>query len=166
MTSFNNWIKKLDMQAHPEGGYFRESYRSDEIIPGSALPDRYGSDRSFSTAIYFLLTSDNPSRFHKVASDEGWHFYDGSPVRLHVISPIGEYREVLVGCDLEKGILPQFVVPAEHWFAAEVVDDESYSLVGCTVAPGFDFSDFELAEQNDLQASFPLLQEVIEKFTR
>ncbi|MFK7971990.1 MAG: cupin domain-containing protein [Bacteroidia bacterium] len=165
MATFNDWIEKLQLEAHPEGGYFRESYRSPELIQADGLPDRYASARHVSTAIYFLLTSDNHSHFHKVASDEGWHFYDGSPVRLHIISPEGEYTSVLVGCDFEKNILPQYVVPAEHWFAAEVTVPDSFSLVGCTVAPGFDFADFELAEQQSLISTFPHLEAIIQRFT-
>jgi predicted cupin superfamily sugar epimerase len=162
--SIASWIDALQLQPHPEGGYFAESYRAEEAIPAQALPDRYQGERSFSTAIYFLITSEKPSRFHKVASDEGWHFYDGSPVRLHIISPQGDYTSVLVGCDLEKGILPQYVVPANHWFAAEVAEPDGFALVGCTVAPGFDFVDFDLAKREALIADFRDHREVIARF--
>lgn len=163
--STQDWIEKLNLQPHPEGGFFAESYRSNETIDADALPSRYAGSRSYSTAIYFLITSKKPSRFHKVASDESWHFYDGSPVRLHIISPKGDYYPVMVGCDPEKGILPQYVVPAEHWFAAEVTEAEGFSLVGCAVAPGFDFADFTLAEQETLIGRFPELKAIIERFT-
>ncbi|MEZ4684898.1 MAG: cupin domain-containing protein [Bacteroidia bacterium] len=159
------WIQQLNLQPHPEGGFFSESYRAAESVPAEALPRRYAGKRCFSTAIYFLITSDKPSHFHKVASDEGWHFYDGAPVRLHMISPKGEYATVLVGCNPDQNILPQCVVPAGYWFAAEVSEPDSFSLVGCTVAPGFDFEDFVLGKKESLAASFPDQKDIINRFS-
>ena len=164
MDTFNHWIEKLGLQPHPEGGYYAESYRATEEYSGGGLPERYEGSRSFSTAIYFLLTAGNPSHFHRVASDEGWHFYDGSPLRLHILSPEGDYLEVKVGCEPEKNILPQYVVPAGYWFAAEMMEGGAYSLVGCTVAPGFDFQDFELANEAEMLKQFPQHAQLLKTF--
>jgi predicted cupin superfamily sugar epimerase len=159
-------ITHFDLQEHPEGGYFKETYRSEGSIPKSVLVDKYSGSRNYSTGIYFLLTSDTFSAFHKIHQDEMWHFYKGSPLTIHMISPNGIYSSQVVGMNFENGALPQFTVPAETWFAAEVNEPNSYSFVGCTVSPGFDFQDFELAEQETLTELFPAHQEVIERFTR
>ena len=136
MTVIEEIIKDLDLQPHPEGGYFRETYRSVGEIGHESLGNDYSGSRSYSTCIYFLLTSDTFSAFHKINQDEIWHFYDGSPVKIHMISEDGEYSHVIVGRDFSKGEKPQFVVPGHCWFAATVVNDHGYTLVGCTVSPG------------------------------
>ncbi|WP_370476766.1 cupin domain-containing protein [Tamlana flava] len=158
--------EQLNMQHHPEGGYFKETYRSS----GEITPENLGSDftenRNFSTCIYFLLTSDTFSAFHKIKQDEIWHFYKGSSIKLHIISSEGAYSSVIIGNNLEKNEIPQFVVKAKDWFAAEVTNKDSYSLLGCTVSPGFDFKDFKLAERNTLISKFPKHKTIIEKLTR
>lgn len=158
-------IEKLELQPHPEGGYFKETYRSTGEIREDSLGPDYDGKRNYSTCIYFLMTSNNFSGFHKVNQDEIWHFYDGSPILLHVIAENGDYSEYRIGRDFSKGELPQLVVPGHHWFAAEVSDDDSYSLVGCTVAPGFDFADFQLPSRKDLISKFPQHQKLITKLT-
>ncbi|NQY05631.1 MAG: cupin domain-containing protein, partial [Flavobacteriaceae bacterium] len=120
----------------------------------------------YCTAIYFLLTSENFSAFHRIKQDEIWHFYEGSPLYVHVIDPSGKYTRHEVGLDFANGQTPQLVVPASHWFASSVKDMDSYSLVGCTVAPGFDFDDFELADRQELINKFPNHQDIIKKLTR
>ncbi|MDT0644098.1 cupin domain-containing protein [Zunongwangia sp. F363] len=150
----NEIIRKLDLQPHPEGGYFRETYRSKEAIEEASLPG-FENKRNFSTCIYFLLTSDTFSAFHKIKQDEIWHFYDGSPIRLHTISEEGRHAEVIIGKDFAKGQVPQYVVPGGHWFGATVAGENTLALVGCTVSPGFDFKDFTLAERQQLQEKFP-----------
>ena len=159
----NILIEKLSLLPHPEGGYFKEIYRSQQ---SSQLGKPYNGQRSFSTSIYFLLTSDQFSAFHKISQDEIWHFYKGSPIHLHIIYPEGKYQLVKIGNNLEKGEVPQYVVPGGHWFAAEVINPNSYSLVGCTVAPGFDFLDFELAKQNDLTTICPQQKKLISQLIR
>lgn len=159
-------IKLLNLQSHPEGGYFKETYRSDGTIPQKSLPNTYSGDRNYCTGIYFLLTSENFSAFHKINQDEMWHFYDGSALRIHIISNEGEYRSQLVGRDLANGELPQFVVKGGCWFASEVVEGGDFSFVGCTVAPGFDFEDFILASRQQLIESFPSHRDVIKRLTR
>lgn len=144
------------MQPHPEGGWFAETYRSDDRIPARALEGReYSGERAVSTGIYFLLEGGQFSAFHRIRSDEMWHFYEGSSVRVTCIRPDGALREHLLGRDFDAGERLQAVVPAFDWFASEVVSESGYALVGCTVAPGFDFEDFELAEKSRLSAEFP-----------
>lgn len=162
------WIEKLGLEEHPEGGYFAEAYRSAEIIPPEGLPERYGSQRSFGTSIYFLLKQDRFSAFHRVKSDESWHYYTGnSSVLLYSISPEGVLTTHLLGPEIEKGQQFQLTIPANHWFAAQVDDSlDSFALVGCTVAPGFDYQDFELAERASLTEQYPEHQALIEALTR
>lgn len=158
-------IETLELTQHPEGGYFKEVYRSDERIEKTALASRYSGRRSMATSIYFLLAGSNKSHFHKVLSDETWHFYEGSSIKLHIISEQGDYQNVLVGSDLPNGDNYQFTVPAGKWFAAEVMDKSSFGLVGCTVAPGFDFDDFELATSEMLLKLCPSHKRIIEEFS-
>jgi predicted cupin superfamily sugar epimerase len=160
------WIQKLGLARHPEGGYFREIYRSSEGIPRKGLPDRYDGPRFFSTSMYYLLSGEEVSYFHRLKSDEIWHFYRGSFLSLYVISPEGRLGEIQIGSDIEAGQVFQTVIPAGHWFAASVGEPDSYSLVGCTVAPGFDFRDFELGQRNELLAVYPQHQAIIKKLTR
>ena len=166
LDTMKKLIKKLQLIEHPEGGYYREVYRSDLSITEDALPVGFTGDRSYATSIYYLLPSDSFSAFHRIKQDEIWHFYMGSRLLLHIISPEGEYTVVRVGSELEQGDHLQYVVPALSWFAAEVDRDHSFALVGCTVAPGFDFRDFELGSREDLIKSFPGHKELIERFTR
>ncbi len=166
MKKAEDLINYLNLQAHPEGGYFKETYRSKGLIEPSNLSGNYDGSRNYSTAIYFLLTSESFSAFHKINQDEFWHFYTGSPIRLHMISPKGEYTFVIIGNDLEAGQHFQYYVPGGYWFASEVVNEDGFSLLGCTVAPGFDFKDFVLADRGKLIEAFPEHEVVIKKLTR
>ena len=136
------------------------------MIPESVLGSSFKGQRNYSTCIYYLLRSGDFSAFHKINQDEIWHFYSGSPIKLYIISECGTLSEILIGSDLSTGQVPQFIVPKLHWFAARVVDQNSYSLVGCTVSPGFDFNDFTLASRKNLTKLFPQHRHIIEKFTR
>ncbi len=158
-------VNKFDLTQHPEGGYFKETYRSNGIIKNENLSEIFIGDRNHSTGIYFLLTSDSFSAFHKINQDEMWHFYLGTTLKLHMISPEGEYSFVLIGNDVINNEVPQFVVPAQYWFAAEVVNENSFSFTGCTVAPGFDFNDFVLPERKVLIELFPQHKEIITRLT-
>ena len=160
------WMEKLQLEPHPEGGYFRQTYRSAWMIAREALPPGFGAPRAASTAIYFLLEGKNFSAFHRLRSDEMWHFYAGSPLLIHVIEPGGEHGTIFLGTNPEVEQVPQAVVRAGCWFASHVWDWKSWALVGCTVAPGFDFLDFELAKRADLLASFPQHGGIIRKLTR
>jgi predicted cupin superfamily sugar epimerase len=159
-------IKRFNLVSHPEGGWFRETYRSTEIIPGDALPERFGGPRSFSTSIYFLLEQGDISALHRIKSDEMWHFYAGAPLTIHVITPIGAHRELKLGADVAASESFQDVVPTGCWFGAEISGTGPYSLVGCTVAPGFDFGDFEMGCRGALLQQFPSHAEIIRRLTK
>lgn len=163
MKKVDFYIKHLKLKVHPEGGYFNEVYRSDEVI--NSLPERYTGSCSVSTSIYFLLKGDHVSNLHRLKSDEIWHFYDGSPVRIYFIDNQGNLKEIVLGRSIENGETLQAVIKKEHWFCAEVADKNSFALTGCTVAPGFDFSDFEFGRQDELIKNFPEHKTFIERFT-
>lgn len=165
-SSAETLIRKLDLQRHPEGGWYRETYRATEMIPASALPNRFIGARSFCTAICFLLQKGDVSAFHRIKSDELWHFYSGAGLTVHVFSRQGEYRVLKLGSDLAAGESFQAVVPAGCWFGAEISGEGEFSLVGCTVAPGFDFADFEMANRESLMQQFPMHGELIWRLTR
>lgn len=157
------WKNKLGLREHPEGGFFKEVYKSDGVIKKESLPARYSGDRHYSTSIYFLITSDNFSAFHKIKSDETWHFYYGSPLNLHILDKPGNYSLIKLGSNPENGEIFQFTVNNGDWFAAEVGENDSYSLAGCTVSPGFDYNDFELGKKNELIKLYPEHSEIIIK---
>lgn len=159
------WVDKYQMQAHPEGGYFTETYRSAERIPHNALPSRFSGDRSFGTGIYFLLENHHFSAFHRIQADEMWHFYAGGPLHVYVIHIDGRLEIIKLGANPDNNEVFQAVVPAGTWFGSKPAAESDYSLVGCTVAPGFDFADFELAERVDLLATYPQHEEVIRLLT-
>ena len=165
MKTAEYWIKELDLQPHPEGGYFRETYRSGETISRHALPERFNGDRVFSTCIYYLLKESQYSAFHTIQQDEIWHFYEGAPLTLHILNPNNSHRTITLGRDPETGESLQAIVKAGSWFAAAVKNTDSYSLAGCTVAPGFDFADFKLADRPQLIKLFPHHIDLIKKFT-
>jgi len=158
-------VNKLELLPHPEGGFFKEVYRSNEIINNKELPERFSGDRNFGTSIYYLLDKKQFSTFHKLKSDETWHFYYGSPLFLHVIDENGNHKKIILGNDLAKNQVFQFTVLRNCWFAAEVADKNSFSLIGATVAPGFDFNDFEIGKREELILKFPEYKELIERIT-
>jgi hypothetical protein len=160
------WIKKLSLEAHPEGGYYRQTYRADLVLTKDALPLEFMGARAASTAIYFLLEGENFSAFHRLRSDEVWHFYVGSTLVVHVIDQHGRYSEILLGSDPEAGEALQAVVKAGCWFASRLLDGKGFALVGCTVAPGFEFDDFEMAKRDALVRDYPQHRKVIERLTR
>lgn len=159
-------VKELGLQPHPEGGYYKETYRSQGSIPATALENGMVGQRNYATAIYYLLQQGDFSAFHRIKQDELWHHYMGGALLLHVIDPQGHYHSQWVGTDLSRGQRPQWVVKAGHWFAAQPHPDSPYSLMGCTVAPGFDFADFELAQGEELVTSFPQHAQLIRGLTR
>ena len=159
------WVRSLGLQKHPEGGWYKEVYRSAECIPVAALPERFGGERSFCTSIYFLLNGDAFSAFHRIKQDEIWHFYDGDGLTVHVIDRDGNHVEKQLGRNLQNGASFQHVVHAGDWFGASVPSG-GYALVGCTVAPGFDFADFEMPEPDELLELFPQHRALITRLTR
>lgn len=166
MNKAETWIERLRLVPHKEGGYFREVYRSDEILPAGALPPRFSGSRALATAIYYLLPGGQVSFFHRLRSDEIWHFYVGSRLTLVVLGPTGELEEIQLGRDSSAGEMPMAVVRSGRWFGACVADRGSFSLVGCTLSPGFDFADFELADRDELLRLNPRLRPTILKLTR
>jgi predicted cupin superfamily sugar epimerase len=151
-------IHHLHLLPHPEGGYYRETYRAASTL---ATPD---GQRNVSTAIYYLLENDDKSRFHRIKSDELWFFHQGQPVEIMLLVE-GQLSRMMLGSDFASGAVPQAVVPANTWFAAHLPQGTGYALVSCTVAPGFDFLDFELADRATLTREFPHLAEVVTQFT-
>jgi predicted cupin superfamily sugar epimerase len=160
------WINKINLIAHPEGGYYCETYRSQLSIAKEALPPEFTGSRLVSTAIYFLLEGENFSAFHRLRSDEIWHFYAGGTIAVHVIDPDGSYSKIQLGSDPQAVEVFQAVVKAGSWFASKVRDPKSFALAGCTVAPGFDFADFELGKRSELVKLYPQHRDLIEQFTR
>jgi uncharacterized protein len=191
------WIDKLALQPHPEGGYYRQTYRADLVLPKAGLPREFSGPRPASTAIYFLLDQNNFSAFHRLRSDELWHFYLGAPLLVHVIDDNGSYSVIRLGANPGAGEVFQAVVKAGCWFASELApeiaqtdvarekaagkekrvfaktttsrqssDRQRFALAGCTVAPGFDFEDFELAKRAQLVALYPQHQALITRLTR
>jgi predicted cupin superfamily sugar epimerase len=158
-------VRQLGLQPHPEGGYFRETYRAAEAIEGSALPRRFGGQRSISTAILFLLEAGQSSRLHRIKADEVWHFYAGDPLIVVEIDAAGRLQTTRLGGNLAEGAVYQHVVPAGTWFGATPAEDGRFALVGCTVAPGFDFADFELADRTRLLAEYPAHHDWIARLT-
>ena len=169
MTPVNTpayWRQHLHLEPHVEGGAYRETYRSNLKLPQIALPARMKGDRAASTGIYFLLEAGEFSAFHRIAADEMWHFYDGYTLSIYEITPMGTLLHHRLGRDLVAGEQLQLVIPAGSWFGSRVESPEGFALVGCTVAPGFDFADFEMAERNALTAEYPQHAGVIEMLTR
>jgi len=157
-------VELYGLQPHPEGGYFKETYRSNGSIPGAVLP-KHGGARDFSTGIYFLLPEGSVSKMHRIKSDEMWHFYLGGPLTVVQIGPSGKTERVVMGQDVKAGQKVQHVVPARYWFGAYPDPSSGFSFVGCTVAPGFDFADFEMGDRAQLLKEYPQAREVIERLT-
>lgn len=166
MKSAKYWIEKLQLQPHPEGGYYRETYRAKEGIKPGFLPEKFVGERQFITSIYFLLQNDDFSGLHRLKSDEIWYFHQGSSLMIHIIDDKGTYSQVQLGEDWEKGEHLQVSIPADHWFGATLNHPHSYALVGCSVAPGFDFRDFELGGREALTQLYPHHRLLIEQLTR
>jgi len=166
MDTPHQLITEYSLQPHPEGGWYCQTYKSDERIAASALPQRFSGSRPISTAIYFLLEEGNFSAFHRIKSDECWHFYTGDPLLVYEIQADGEMKTITLGNDSRKGQLFQYVVPANCWFASQPAPGSTFSFVGCTVAPGFDFEDFELAEADVLAGLYPQHENIIRQLCR
>ena len=158
-------IEKLELIEHPEGGYYKENYRSLGEINVDSLWTEANEPRNYSTGIYFLLKEHQFSAFHKIKQDEMWHHYLGSTLLLHIIDPKGNYKSIKIGKRLSEGEQLQYVVPANYWFASEVLKKDSFVLCGCTVSPGFDFKDFEMPARDILIKMFPKHRTIITNLT-
>ncbi len=152
--SIQELINELGLLPHPEGGYYKETYRSGEEI----------RDRNLLTSIYFVLTSENVSRFHRIKSDELWYFHFGSSVTVHTLDSKG-HTEHMLGNDLNKGQKPFLLVKANTVFGSSIDEPGGFALVSCAVAPGFDFRDFELFSKEQLLEEYPEFQTIIDRLT-
>ncbi len=163
----NEIINRFKLQPHPEGGHYARNYTS-ELSVTSLHPERYnGEPRKAGSSIYYLLRGNEYSAFHSLKSDEIWHYYKGSQVKIHMIDSSGNLTTYILGNSFENSqAMFQVTIPANNWFAAEVLDKQSFSFVGCTVSPGFEFKDFKLADRDALAAQFPNHSEIINTFTR
>ncbi len=155
-----HWIRELGLAPHPEGGWFRETFRSPERLPAAALPARFKGDRALSTSILYLLAAGQRSHFHRLHAEEVWSHHAGGAMHVHVLEA-GTVRTQVVG-----GGRPQAVVTHGKWFAAEVAPGEPFALVGCSVSPGFEYDDFELASRDALLLEYPAQRELVLRFTR
>jgi uncharacterized protein len=160
------WIDKLAMTEHPEGGYFAPAYRSREQIRRECLPERFPGDRSVVSSIYYLLRIDEFSALHRLKAVEIWNFYAGSPLILHILDEHGNLLKSKLGKNIGEGELPQAVVEPGCWFGAIVEGPEEFSLIGCTVVPGFEYEDFEIASRKTLVECYPQHRAIIERLTR
>ncbi|HEX6848983.1 MAG TPA: cupin domain-containing protein [Chitinophagaceae bacterium] len=165
MTIAEQLIRKYNLEPHPEGGWYKQTYKSNEQIAAGALPERFGASRVFSTAIYFLLEKGNFSAFHRIKSDECWHFYGGDPLLIYVLDESGNVNIIALGNDFEYQSF-QYVVPANCWFACMPAPQSEYCFAGCTVSPGFEFEDFELADANGLVKMYPQHERLIRMLSR
>jgi predicted cupin superfamily sugar epimerase len=152
------WIQFLQLQKHIEGGWYREVYRSAEIFTQT--------NRPVCTHIYFLLEARDFSTLHRIQSDELWHFYAGDPLIVYEFNKDGVLIEHLMGNDAGRGFLPFSIIQKGNWFGARTAPGGNYSLVGCTVSPGFDFDDLELANVETLSKKFPAHQPLIQSLCR
>ncbi len=152
------YINHFNMIPHPEGGYYTSMFRSNETIEKHALPTRYFGKRHLYSSIYFLITNDNPSTFHRLQTDEIWHLYDGE-VEIHTINSEGVLNSTMLTNKSHKACF-QALVPKQHWLAAET---NHFALIGCTLAPGFEFEDFEIKKRDELLSLFPNHKTIIEK---
>lgn len=166
MHSAQYWMDKLQLTPHVEGGAFKEVYRSCLSLERTAITKEHKGPRSASTAIYFLLQYGEFSAFHRIASDEVWHHYDGGCLKIYELTATGALITHQLGKDLDNDEQPVIVIPSGSWFASRVETPGGYSLCGCTVAPGFDFDDFELAQRGSLVEQYPQYMALITELTR
>lgn len=159
-------VERFELEPHPEGGYFREVYRSPLALQHPGIPAGHDRIRRTGTLIYFLLEGESFSAFHRVRwSDEGWHLYAGGPIELNVIDPAGGHSQHLLSSDFAIGE-PTTVVPAGHWQAARIARGSTWAFGGCTVSPGFEFDDFEMPTAAALIDAYPDHEALIRSLTR
>ncbi len=159
-----NLIERYQLERHPEGGWYKEVFRSSFLLSDDSILGIYGGERSALTSIYYLLTNQNFSAFHKIKSPEIWYFHEGMTLTIHIIHEDGEHERVQLSN--KEGCFHQYTVPENCWFAAEIKEGYGYSFVSCAVAPGFDFADFKLAKYQELLDLYPQGQDVIKSLCR
>ena len=165
-SAAGEWIRHLQLQKHIEGGWYSEVYRSPFILETRSSSPILTADRSVCTHIYFLLEQNEFSTLHRIRSDELWHFYDGDNLIVYEIDASGKLTEHKLGKDIANGFLPFCMISKGNWFGARVASGGSFSLVGCTVSPGFDFADLELANAEMLIKQYPEHRELIKSLTK
>ncbi len=165
MYTADYFVENLSMTPHPEGGFYKESFNSSDIVAQGELNVESQESRKLWTSIYFLLRDGEVSNFHRLKSDEMWYYHSGSSLTIYMINPEGELLTQELGLDMEKGEKPQILVPKDYIFGS-AMNKEGYALVGCMVSPGFDFKDFELFERNDLLEKYPSHKQAILKLTK
>lgn len=163
-VSADKIIEHFFLGKHPEGGYYHEVYRSETKL--NNLPKSFSGSRTSLTSIYFLLKSGDKSLFHRLLSDEIWYFHVGTALKFYLIDPLGNLKTYMVGSDFLNGEVLQVAAPANHYMAAEVVSDNSFSFISCAVAPGFDFADFEMGDKKSMTKEYPRHADLIDKFTK
>ena len=151
------WIEQLQLRAHPEGGYYKEVYRSTRVFK----PSEIGQERNYATSIYFLIEAGNASHFHSIQQDELWYYHAGDPLSVFILSEDGALNEIKIGPRIDQGQTLQSLIPAGAIFGSK--SSGEYSLVGCMVSPGFDFDDFKLYTQSELLERFPNQDEIIKE---
>ncbi|BBF43715.1 hypothetical protein of cupin superfamily [Lachnospiraceae bacterium KM106-2] len=164
MKTAEYFVKQLQMIPHPEGGFYKECYQSEEKITSNELQVDYEEKRKLWTSIYFLLRNGEVSHFHRLKSDEMWYYHAGSSLTIYMISPEGVLKTEQLGLQIEKGERPQVLVPKDYIFGS-AMNEEGFALVGCMVSPGFEYRDFELFQRNELLQKYPQYKEVIQKLT-
>lgn len=165
MKSSSDWIQELNLEPHPEGGFYKELLRSEFIIPAGKLSGKHDSNRSLYTSIYFLLEEGSVSKFHRLKSDEIWYYHYGDSMIIECIKENGEHYTEKLGQDVLSGEKFQVLIPGGTIFGAKTNGQNKYSLVGCLVSPGFDFQDFKLFESEELLRLYPRHQSIILEFT-
>ena len=165
MKNYQFWIQHLNLQPHPEGGFFREVFRSNIEIDQKSLPFGYSGKRKLSTSIYYMLRSGEISKLHCLKSDELWYYHFGSSLRIVMIDKEGIKHIKVLGPRLEKAEQLQLLIPSGTIFGAEVVEPDSFSLLGCLVTPGFEFDDFEIFNSDELVKTYPKHADLIKQFS-
>jgi predicted cupin superfamily sugar epimerase len=169
MLTAQQIISALQLRPHPiEGGHFRETYRASGMVPASLLPPGYPPEgsRSLGTSIYYLLTPETFSEMHRLPTEEVFHFYLGGPVRMLQLMADGSGREVIIGPDILVGQQPQVIVPAGVWQGSALEPGVEFALLGATMAPGFDYADYEQGRSADLVARYLAYGDAIRRLTR
>jgi predicted cupin superfamily sugar epimerase len=163
MNRLKDYIEKLNLQPHPEGGYYRRNWQSSFAADVKDISGKITHPkRALGSSILYFLPSLERCAWHRVSCEEMWHHYSGSPLKIHLVSNQKGWETIILGSDILKGEVPQFVIPPRTWFCAEVINEDSYSFCGCSLWPAFTYADFELAEKSRLIDEFPQYKERIE----
>jgi len=159
-------IDKFKLEPHIEGGWFKRSFQSEQQLSKDSLINCFTGTRYVTTSIYYLLPKGEISAFHQLLQYETWHYYAGDPIIIHWFDENGNHQSIVLGNDYEKGQIPQLTIQPNTFFAAELAPESEFAFVGCSVAPGFDFDDFSLAEKDELLSLYPEHADIIARLTK